>query len=287
MAVSGSPMGVTGLHLVRCVDNDRTLRWVKDKRDGLPPSGVDLTGWDAVFRMGLSGGVRWVYETQCRTTGFGDIRIRIPATAFASQEWDGRRSGVWRVDVTSPDGTEVLAAAGGHWLMSDHAGPGDDQIPDLVTLGVPDPVEDLLLEVQGRHEQVEALHDDTQRVHDETVSAGGALMAQAQAAAERAAGEARKALAWVQAGQGVSLGPEPPSVARPGHVWLVEDRVARTPLYPSAVLHPDPGLVPQRSGWLPSGSHVVTGVSRLDDGGWTEFTLAPTLLAGASTKEES
>ena len=277
MTVSGAPMGVTGLHLVRGVDNDRTLRWVKDRRDGLPAAGVDLTGWSAVFRMGVTGVTGWVYSLACRTTDFGDILIRIPSTAFWSSQWDGRRSGVWRVDVASPDGREVRAAAGGHWLMSDHAGPGDDQIPDLVTLAVPDPVEELLVEVRDRHDQVTALHGSTEALHDDTVRQSQAYLASARQAAQLSLEAARAAREWVTAGQGVSLGVEPPAVRRDGHVWLVESRTARTPLYPGGSTWPGASTFLQRTGWLPDGRHVVTGVRRYDgtdpQGGdiWTRF----------------
>lgn len=279
MAVSGAPMGVSGLHLVRGVDNNRTVRWLKDRRDGMPAAGVDLTGWGAVYRMGVAGGSGWVYSQACRTTDFGDILIRIPSSAFWGSEWDGRRSGVWRVDVTSPDGREVQAAAGGHWLMSDHAGPGDDQIPDLVTLAVPDPVEELLVEVRDRHDQVTALHGSTEALHDDTVRQSQAYLASARQAAQLSLEAARAAQEWVNSGQGVSLGVEPPGVRREGHVWLVESRTPRSPLYPGGSAWPGGSTWPQRAGWLPDGRHVVTGVRRHDGTDaqgkdiWTGFKL--------------
>lgn len=291
MAVSSAPMGVTDLHLVRGVDNNRTLRWVKDRRDGQPPVGVDLTGWSAVYRMGVTGGSDWEYSQSCRLTSFGDILIRIPSGAFRGPEWDGRRSGVWRVDVISPDGQSIQAAAGGHWLMSDHAGPGDDQIPDRVTLGVPDPVEEILVEVGDRQAQVTALHASTETLHDDTVRQSQGYLASARQAAQVSLEAAKAAQEWVNAGQGISLGVEPPEVRRAGHVWLVESRTPRNPMFPGGSTWPGGSVFPQRIGWLPDGRHVVTGIRRHDgtDGQgkdiWTGFKLDLTAINKEDTND--
>ena len=149
----------------------------------------------------------------------------------------------------------------------------------------------------------EAARDDAERYRDEAeqaaMQADETLESQrAENAAnrlqmtdllEQAQDAAAEATAWVNAGAGVSIGPEEPDVKRNGHVWLVESSKLRNPLYPSASTWPGAATFPERVGSESDDSHVIVRIRRWDADGsptggqWTDFTLAQSLVSGSAS----
>lgn len=140
----------------------------------------------------------------------------------------------------------------------------------------------LNLESEEGEDALKELHSGIDAMHDGTVAAGQAagqaLLAASKAQEAAKTAETAASLA-LKAGQGISLGPEPPLAAKPGHVWLVESQLKRKPLYPGGAIWPGPATYPERPGRLADGCHKISAIRRYegqDDHGqdqWTGFKL--------------
>lgn len=153
------------------------------------------------------------------------------------------------------------------------------QVLDLVEAGVPSDVERV-------RDDVEWMRDQTRAARDDAVERTGRAVRLADDAALRAAASADKAAAWALRGAGIVIAPEPPGTPVPGQVWLSESSRPRTPLYPSASLHPGAGVYPQRQGREPDGARRVTGIHRWDEvhARWDSYTLGPETITQADSR---
>lgn len=157
-----------------------------------------------------------------------------------------------------------------------------DQICRKITAGIPADIVSATYQTQQYAGQAASSASVAQQVLSQQRSENAQTILDVNGLVEQAQAAAESAESWVNAGAGITLGPEAPTVLRNGHVWFQESGKARTPLYPSPTLYPSQTLYPNRSGEESDGSHLIIGIKRWDvtvDGGqWTDFKLSQTLI---------
>jgi hypothetical protein len=82
---------------------------------GGPFAPLDMSGWTGRFLMAGPDGTLWCQQPLAFTVDGYSI-VDIDPTAFAGDVWAGRRSGVWRMEATAPDG-HVERLGEGYWHL--------------------------------------------------------------------------------------------------------------------------------------------------------------------------
>lgn len=164
-----------------------------------------------------------------------------------------------------------------------------DQIADKFTAGIPSDLVANRTQTEEFMQRAETAADNAAASLESQTAENAANRLQMADLLEQAQDAAAEATAWVNAGAGVSIGPEEPDVKRNGHVWLVESSKLRDPLYPSASTWPGAATFPERVGSESDNSHVIVNIRRWDADGsptggqWTDFTLAQSLVSGSAS----
>lgn len=118
MSVYGRKVARMDIRLVRG-DNERVgARWRKKNLVTGEVTDVDLHQWTGLFVMGLPDGRQVYSRATTEMTDDGYAVCDIPPDAFTAAEWDSRRTGEWKVTVTSPDKATVRTLAWGYWTLS-------------------------------------------------------------------------------------------------------------------------------------------------------------------------
>lgn len=92
-------------------DNEYIFRYSREVEGVLTP--VDLTNYTARAQIrNKPGGTLYLDITDITMTSDGIIRIRIPHGATEAVEWFTRKSGVWDMELTDPQGGVTRFASG-------------------------------------------------------------------------------------------------------------------------------------------------------------------------------
>lgn len=117
MSVLAENVGRGDVLLLRGITNAPGALWEMNQQDGKGFQPVDLTDWLCVFDMFLPGSDTSVFRRSCDVHGGDGIAgVIIPADAFTSRMWDGKRTGTWRI-TAAKDGTVELLGSG-YWYLS-------------------------------------------------------------------------------------------------------------------------------------------------------------------------
>ena len=119
MSVTGRKIARMDIRLVRG-DNERVgARWLKKNLSTGEITEVDLHNWTGVYVMYLPNGRQAYSREWVEVLDDGHCVCDIPPSAFTGAEWAARRTGSWKITVTSPDKTTVRTLAWGYWTLSD------------------------------------------------------------------------------------------------------------------------------------------------------------------------
>lgn len=101
-------------------DNERVgARWRRENLATGEITEVDLHDWLGRYLMYLPDG-RQVYAREwVEVLDDGHAVCDIPPDAFTGPAWSARRTGEWKLTVTSPDKATVRTLAWGYWTLSD------------------------------------------------------------------------------------------------------------------------------------------------------------------------
>jgi hypothetical protein len=87
---------------------------VQTEQNG-PFASLDMSGWTGRFLLAGPDGTQW-WSTPLTMTADGYAIVDIPSTAFSADIWAGRRSGIWHMEATAPDG-HVERLGEGYWHL--------------------------------------------------------------------------------------------------------------------------------------------------------------------------
>lgn len=119
MATMGRKVGRLDVRLVRGDSERLGGRWRQRYPDGTVKA-VDLSSWSGVVELRSPDGSELWYSRACgEMTADGFAVASIPPSAFADDVWRQRRSGQWKVVVSSSDGGTVRTLGWGYFTLSD------------------------------------------------------------------------------------------------------------------------------------------------------------------------
>lgn len=97
----------------RGVDTRWGVRWQQASAPGGPLSPVNTSGWSGVceLRAPAPDGALWLSIPVLGETN-GVTVVTVTAGMVAAAVWDGRPSGQWLINLTSPDGERVRLGDG-------------------------------------------------------------------------------------------------------------------------------------------------------------------------------
>lgn len=119
MATVGRKVGRLDVRLVRGDSERLGGRWRQRYPDGTVKT-VDLSSWSGVVELRSPDGSELWYSRACgEMTSDGYAIADIPPSAFTDAVWAARRTGQWKVTVTSPDGGTRRTLGWGYYALSD------------------------------------------------------------------------------------------------------------------------------------------------------------------------
>jgi hypothetical protein len=81
----------------------RGIQTTVQTETGGPFAPLDMSGWTGVFVLSSPSGVEW-WRTSVSCTRDGWTIVDVQSTAFSPDVWNDRKTGVWRIEATAPDG---------------------------------------------------------------------------------------------------------------------------------------------------------------------------------------